>query len=222
MDINELNNELNIKIKEVYKSVLKKKHVKITFDVPTDHIQESITVEHTGMYFNIHKHNFFTTKLCLNDKYLKFISKNVKTQLKTEFKDALISQQVSLIKNDLGLKYVFLKKIYGDILIEKNILTEQGIMNFNAIIIELPIEEYNKFSYYAKYIYKLNQLETLNNELNITQDFKIVFDDDQMTNDIFKNIYNNLGSIISPDDDDDFDDDDFDEDNFDEDNPNNK
>jgi hypothetical protein len=76
-------------------------------------------------------------------------------------------------------------------------------MNYNAIIIELPNEEYDKFSYYAKYIYKLNQLEMLNNELEITQEFKVVFDDDQMTNDFYKNIYKNLGGIISPDDDED-------------------
>jgi len=219
MDINELNNELNIKIKEVYKNILKKKHVKIIFDVPEETIAESITVEHSGLYFNIQKRKVFNKHILLNSKYQKFISKKVKLQLESEFKGALIGQQVSLIKNDLGLKYWFLSKFYGDLLVEGDILTHSCSMNYNAIIIELPIEEYDKYSYYAKYIYKLNQLEILNNELEITQEFKVVFDDEQMTNDMYKNIYENLSGIISPDDDDEDDDegflDDYDDEDYD-------
>ena len=71
-------------------------------------------------------------------------------------------------------------------------------MSYNAVIITLDEKEYQRLSYYSKYVYKLKQLYKLNNELGISQDFNIIFDDDIIAKQMHDELYDTFKDIIEP------------------------
>ena len=71
-------------------------------------------------------------------------------------------------------------------------------MTYNDISINLTKIEFERLCYYSKYVYKLQQLQKLNTELNIEQEFNIIFDDDQAANNMYNNLYNSFKDIIEP------------------------
>lgn len=193
MDINKLDIEIINKAKEGYKSVLKRKDVSITFN-PIDHasnITESTTVKKN-------KHNFYLYKIKeemelmnINNRYYKFFS----TKLRIKLKKLSNEQRKKEIRRSIWYT-VFLVPFMGNRLriVKENI--EKYYVNYNGIIVDLTKLEYERFFYYAKYVYKLQQLYKLNTELNIQQEFSIIFDDDKSTFDLYNNFYDTFSDVI--------------------------
>ena len=193
MDINKLDIEIINKAKEGYKSILKRKDVNITFNPIDKHsnITESTTVKKN-------KHNFFLYKwkeemelMNINNRYYKFFS----TKLRIKLKKLSNEQRKKKIRWSIWYT-VFLIPFMGKRLriIIENI--EKYYINYNGIIVDLSKLEYERFFYYSKYVYKLQQLHKLNIELNIQQEFNIIFDDDKSTFDLYNNFYNTFSNVI--------------------------
>jgi hypothetical protein len=190
MNIDKLDLELSIKIKETFKEILKKIDCQITIDYSNNdlNIIELIKLEKINNIFLLYKKYEIEELIEINHKY-DFILKN---KLKTD--DNLLLK----LKN-ISKKWFFLKLFLGKIYKINKLKTYYYIMVYNSIIVELTKLEYDKLSYYSKYVYKLQQLLKLNNELNINQEFKIIFEDDIKQfnlNDKFEKNFNGIIKII--------------------------
>ncbi|MFW6225614.1 MAG: hypothetical protein ACOC3V_01480 [bacterium] len=216
MNINDLDSELSIKSKEILKKILKKPNVNITFEIPDDeNVLELVVIKHSFHNFLLYKEETNRYYTSINDKYLKFFT----PKLKSKLNKLDIDDKINLINKKYWF-YKILRPFLGKIYFEKEEEFFNYRLNYNSVIFNLSKIEYDRFMYYTSYVYKLHQLTLLNKELNIHQEFKIIFDDDKSISDLYKNINNNLKNIINPigddfdDDDDDFDDDDLDDDDF--------
>lgn len=189
MDINFVDAELNVKIKETFKYILKKNNVKISFNETETDINESTTI-------NLNEHNFILEKIInninyktINKKYQPFISNKV------------IKNLNKLSSNKIKKRYFYLlilQPFYGNLLLEQNYEFTFYKMSYNSVVIDLTKLEYDRFNYYSKYIYKLQQLFKLNKELKINQKFNIIFDDDKAAYNMYNNLYNNFKDILEP------------------------
>lgn len=199
MDITQLDMELNTKAKETFKMVLKKPSVEIMFGLPNEmeNIAEMTTIRTEQHYFTLMKKIEDTELININQKYYSLIPSNVKSKLK----DLTMEQRKRLLTWKTWY-LVFFTPFYGKRFkthIER--LTMYRLI-YNAVVIDLTKLEYDRFFYYTRYVFKLQQLGKLNNELNIQQEFSIIFDDDKSAIDLYKNMYENFKDIIGPMDDD--------------------
>ena len=195
MDINELDIELTAKAKEIFKLILKDPGVDINFNVPDndDKVDEMTFVRLKGHNFILFKESYDSELLNINEKYYFFLSNKIKNKLK----DLSVENKLKLIKKKLWYLF-FLIPFFGRFC---NTKTEKVIsykLNYNSIIINLTKLEFDRFQYYSYYVFKLKQLYKLNKELNINQEFSIVFDDDKSAKDLYNNLYNNFKDIIQP------------------------
>ena len=195
MDITQLDIELNTKAKETYKTVLKKSNVEILFGIPNESemISEITTIRHGEHHFILSK-RFATSQLInINPVYYNMFS----TKLKIKLKKLTMEQRTKMIT--LKTWYLtFLIPFYG----KRYCVCEERIdfyrLTYNSVVMDLTKLEYDRFLYYTHYVYKLQQLQRLNQELNIQQEFSIVFDDDRTAIDLYKNMYDNFKGLIEP------------------------
>jgi hypothetical protein len=191
MNIEFLDTELNIKIKETYKAVLKKKNTAIIFDLPNEslNITESTKIENEFHHFNIYKLTIKNKYNNINKKYERLVKKGIKN----------LNQKDSEKKLFFYSKlYYLLKPFYGELYNVTERKIELYYVSYNAIILEITKMEYDRFMFYTKYMYKIQQLSKLNKELNINQEFNIIFDDDKAAFNMYNNLYKNFNSIIEP------------------------
>lgn len=206
MNINFIDTELNVKIKETFKIILKDKNTSITFDEPLDDIEESITIKLNNHIFIIEKYVTDVFYKMINEKYFPYIRKSI------------IDNSINLSTKQLRIKtfyLIILKPFFGDIVKNHKDVKIKHKITYNGITIDLTTLEFDRLCYYTKYVYKLQQLQKLNKELKIEQEFNIIFDDDQAAHKMYDNIYNTFKDIIKPFNDsklDDYEDDDDDDD----------
>ncbi|MFA5586050.1 MAG: hypothetical protein WDA02_05830 [Saccharofermentanales bacterium] len=195
MDISQIDLELNVKIREVFKEILKKTNVNIIFD---DIDLNSDIVESTKI--NNNEHNFCIQKIryklsdnIINDKYYKYINNKIKKNIsKLNYNDKINY----LYKKPFYLK--IFKLLYGDLIIKNKKYYFIYQITYNSITLDLTKVEYERFLYYTKYVFKLKQILNLNKELDIDQTFKIVFDDDKAAKEMYNDLYSNFSDIIKP------------------------
>lgn len=194
MNINDLDSELTIKSKEIFKKILKNTNVSITFEIPeNENVVEMVSVSYSYHNFLLYREVYDDEYLSLNDKYLKFFT----TKLKDKIKNLSIEEkEIFLSKKHFYIK--LLKPFLGKLFLIKNETNYNYRLNYNSVILSLTKLEYDRFLYYTSYVYKLKQLTLLNKELNINQEFTIIFDDDKSISDLYKNINENFKDIISP------------------------
>ncbi len=194
MDSNQLDIELYTKIKETFKIVLKKEDTDISFDEPNieDNVSEITNIINKNHNFILLKKYEESNLLNINSKYYSLISSDVKAELRfLNFYDKI----EYLNKKTWYLK--ILKPIYGNIF---NISIETSDVyrfSYNGIVTDITKIEYDRFLYYTHYVYKLQQLRKLNKELDINQDFSIIFDDDKVAHDLYRDMYENFKGIIN-------------------------
>lgn len=189
MDINFIDSELNVKIKETFKYILKKQNVKIIFNEPNDDIEESTSIKMDNHNFTIEKIVTNISYKMLNEKYYPLINKKLKDKM-----NSLSSREI-----ERKSFYLFIfRPFYGKIMLEKNDDFTHYKMSYNSVVIDLSKLEYDRFNYYSKYVYKLQQLIKLNKELKINQQFNIIFDDDKAAHQMYNDIYDNFRDIIEP------------------------
>jgi hypothetical protein len=195
MDISQLDIELNTKAKETFKIVLKKPNVEIIFGIPNEeeNITEITSVNNNNHYFTLMKKEEVSELMNINEKYYSFIPSGVKNKLKH-----MTMKQRRKFLNLKTWYLVFLTPFFG-----KRFKVDQEMLRmyrlvYNSVVIDLTKLEYDRFMYYTRYVYKLQQLQRLNNELNINQEFSIVFDDDKSAMNLYKDMYENFKGIIIP------------------------
>jgi hypothetical protein len=194
MDINNIDSELNIKIKEVFKMVLKKPDISIIFNEIEDNtdILQSISIYDDDHEFILQKLQYKLSNYKINEKYYPFLNKKIKNKIN----NLSLNDKINEIKKHKYL-YIF-KPIYGNIILKNNKYYFIYQITYNSITIDLTKYEFDKFIYYVQYVYKLQQILKLNKELNIDQNIKIIFDDDKAAQDMYNDMYNNLNDIIKP------------------------
>jgi hypothetical protein len=195
MDITQLDIELNTKAKETYKMILKKPNVEIIFGIPNieENIIEVTTIREGSHNFILIKKIENTELMNINEKYYNLISKNIKTKLKK-----LTMNERKKLLTWKTWYLVFFTPFFGKRFeIYEETLTMYRL-SYNSVVMDLTKLEYDRFLYYTRYVYKLQQLQRLNHELSIQQEFSIVFDDDKAANDLYKNMYDNFKGLIEP------------------------
>jgi len=193
MDLKNLDAELNVKIIESLKQILKKKDVIITFDIPNNELLEASNIVYKENSFRLVKIVIKDEINSLNKKYFKFIPKKIIDNTKD------LNQPQSIEYVMKKTKYLFfLRPFLGKKKIKKEISNISYRINYNNIIIELVKLEYDRLNYYTKYVYKLQQLHKLNFLLGINQTFNVVFDDDKIAMDMYNSMYDNLKDILKP------------------------
>jgi len=193
MDIHKLDAELNLKIIESLKEVLKDKEVKIIFDTPKGELLEGSSIQKENSLFRLVKREVFKEIRDLNPKYLKFISKKLLNTTKELNQPQAINYIIKKTKHLFFLRLFLGKKIRKT---RKPFIIYR--INYNNVIIELEKQDYDRLNYYTKYVYKLQQLQKLNHILGIEQSFNVVFDDDKIALDLYKSMYDNLSDILKP------------------------
>jgi hypothetical protein len=193
MDLQKLDAELNVKIIESLKETLKKKNVKIIFDIPINDILEASTIQLDKNNFKLIKKELYEEIKDLNPRYLKFIRKKLLNNTRELNQPQAIDYVIKKTKH-----LFFLKPFLGNKIKKTFISHIVYRINYNNIIIELDKQDYDRLNYYTKYVYKLQQLYKLNFILGINQTFNVVFDDDKIAMDLYKNMYDNLGDILKP------------------------
>lgn len=189
MDIGKLDTELNIKIKETFKIILKRKGSRLLFDyTKNNNIEELIKVENDIHFFTLEKIKKVNELQEVNHKY-DFILNRIKRK-KPEDK-------IKIIKK-LSKIFSFLKPFFGAMYRTTSFDQYFYNMVYNGVVINLNKVEYERFSYYTKFVYKAQQLSKLNNELGLSQEFEIVFDDDVIAKNIYIDMYQSLKGIIEP------------------------
>lgn len=202
MNINEIDSELFSKSKEIFKIILKKPDVEISFDQPNDYDDDynipdnvdDMTLVNQGNHNFILFKDFTIVELSMvNNKYYNILSKKRK-----EIIDKLPLDDKTKFFKRLGKYLFFLYPFFGKIIKREEEKKYSYKLNYNSVIINLSKLEYDRFCYYSSYVYKLKQLKELNSELNIVQEFTIIFDDDQTTYNLYKNISDSFKNIIGP------------------------
>lgn len=208
MNIKELDIELNVKMKESYKKLLKEKNVEIIFEtpIPGNPIIESIIVKNAKHYFFIRVENRVNWVEGLNEQYFPFLSDKMKKILL----NSSPKNKIKKLRIKFWWSFIFRYK-KGKLIKKIKHESKVFIMSYNAVIINISEIEYKRLSYYSKYVYKLQQLYSLNSELGISQNFNIVFDDDLISKQMHDSLYESFKGLIEPfdnkkndDDDDDF------------------
>jgi len=184
MNLNKIDIELNVKIIETLKYILKDINVNISLEIHNK-MDELFKVSLDGYAFMLYKSSTDLIRTKINNKYYKYVPKKVK-----KLSDDIIISYVN--KKRYSLLVPFLGQRF------KNESTKEYSynINYNNVIIELDELTYNKLSLYIKYVYKLKQLVTLNNKLGIKQEFNIILDDDIILHDMYNSFYKYFSNII--------------------------
>jgi len=193
MDLKNLDAELNVKIIESLKEILKKKDVTILFDVPDNGLLEGSTIIYKENNFRLVKSLIINEVDDLNPKYIKFISKKILKENREMNQPQAI---LNLMKKTKHL--FFLRPFLGKKIIKSKLRLIVFRINYNNVIIDLPKADYDRMNYYTKYVYKLQQLKKLNMILGIKQDYNVVFDDDLIAKNMYNSMYDNLKDFIKP------------------------
>ena len=193
MDIHQLDIELNAKIIEALRDVLRTKGVQIFFETPKGDMLEASNVNYKEHKFRLFKKMSENTAYELNRRYLPLISKKLIESVKD-----MSNKEASLTVKRKTWYLSVLTPFLGRRIRKKKEKETLYRVNYNNIIIELSKYEYDKLNYYTKYVYKIQQLEKLNRILGIQQTFTIVFDDDKIAKEMFRSMYDNLSDIIKP------------------------
>jgi len=193
MNINNLDIELNTKAKESFKSLLKKPNVEILFGIPTEDGLLT-TINESNHHFILIKNYINTELLNINEKYYNLLT----TELKTKLRELTMKEKTHLLKWKTWY-LLFLVPFHGKRFNVTKEKIERYKLNYNSVIMDLSKLEYDRFFYYTQYVYKLQQLQKLNKELNIQQEFSIMFDDDKSAKELYKNMYDNLKGLLGSD-----------------------
>jgi hypothetical protein len=193
MDLNKLDMELNVKIIESLKEVLKDKRVNIAFDIPNGDLLEGSLIILDDNNFKLVKKILINVVDDLNPKYLKIFKKRYLN--KTNGMNH--PQIIDYIKKHTTLLSL-LRPFLGKKIIKNELKTIYFRINYNNVIIDVKKEDYDRLNYYTKYIYKLQQLQKLNKLLKINHVYNVVFDDDKAAQDMYNSMYDNLGDILKP------------------------
>ena len=193
MDLNKLDAELNVKIIESLKEVLKNKDVDISFDIPNNEILEGTTIIYKLNNFRLIKKLVINKIDDLNPKYKFFI----RTKLIKNTEKMNQPQSIKYIKRKTKILF-FLRLFLGKKIIKDELRSIIFRINYNNVIVDLQKVDYDRLNYYTKYVYKLQQLHKLNKTLGIKQTFNVVFDDDKAAMNMYNSMYDNLGDIIKP------------------------
>jgi hypothetical protein len=189
MDIGKLDGELNLKMKEAYKAILKKNGTRLTFDYSKTKFEELVKVENEIHYFTLEKTKKVNELMETNHKYDFILNRLLKRKN---------PERRTIIMKRLNILLFFLKPFMGSVYKTTPYDTFSYIMVYNGIVIELSKIEFERCVFYAKYIYKVQQLSKLNSELGIAQDFTVIFDDDVEIKKIYVEMYNDLKGILEP------------------------
>lgn len=193
MDLRKLDGELNVKIIESLKEILKIKSVDITFEIPSGDILEGSSITHDNHDFSLIKRLVVNPIEDVNTKYMKFISKKVIAATD----EMSQPQAIEHIKKKTW--YLFLlRPIFGKKIRKVDLQIATFRINYNNVIIDLTKEDYDRLNYYTKYVYKLQQLYRLNGILGVTENFNVVFDEDVAAQNMYNSMYDNLKDIIKP------------------------
>ncbi len=193
MDLKNLDAELNVKIVESLKEILKIEDTLITFDKPSEEILEASNIFSDENSFKLIKKLVINEVDDINIKYKRFI-RNKTINSTNEMNQP---QSVNYIKKKT--KYLFfLRPFLGKRIVKNEIRSIVFRLNYNNIIIDLKKIDYERLNFYTKYVYKLQQLHKLNAVLGIEQQFNVVFDDDNLAKNMYTSMYTDLGDIIKP------------------------
>lgn len=193
MNLNNVDNELNSKIVEVFKIILKKQEVNILFEQNNlPQYDEMTHVSDNGHFFSLYSHKEEILVNELNYIFYKILPKKIKNKY-TNLTDSELIAYVNSNKY-----YKLLIPIFGKIIYKKILIIPHYKINYNNVVIELDKLNYDKLMFYTKNVYKLQQLYKLNKELNIEQNFTIVFEDDKNKNELYSTFYINFKDIIKP------------------------
>jgi len=193
MDLKNLDAELNVKIIEAIKEILKNIDIKILFDVPNKEVLEASTLLLNDTHFKLIKGLVISEIDDLNPRYLKFIRK----KLLNNTRELSQPQAIDYIKKRTKHLF-FLKPFLGKKLIKTEISTLIYRINYNNVIIDITKLDYDRLNYYTKYVYKLQQLYKLNHILGINEKFNVVFDDDNIAKEMYNSMYDKFKDILKP------------------------
>lgn len=193
MNLNNVDNELNSKMIEVFKIILKKQEANITFEQNNQSQYDELTrVSENEHVFSLYSHKEEILINELNYNFYKILPKKIKSKYTNLTDSDLINDVVS------KKFYKLLIPILGKIYYKKSLKIQHYKINYNNVVIELDKLNYDKLLFYTKNVYKLQQLYKLNKELNIEQNFTIVFEDDKNKNELYSTFYINFKDIIKP------------------------
>lgn len=178
MGIDDIDNDLYNKMDEVFKIILRDKSTKISFE-PVDNKDDLL--ELTVVSLNEHNFKIYALgdviiKDTLSEKYKKFHSK--------------------LVTNKWFLLCMI--PFLGNPITKSKTIIKSYRIFYNNIIFEMEKSKYDKMMYYIKYVFRVQQLLNLNNVLGIKKKFDIIFDEDEVASDFFKEFYENFKDIIKP------------------------
>lgn len=193
MNLNNVDNELNSKMIEVFKIILKKQEANITFEQNNQSQYDELTrVSENEHVFSLYSHKEEILINELNYNFYKILPKKIKSKYTNLTDSDLINDVVS------KKFYKLLIPILGKIYYKKSLKIQHYKINYNNVVIELDKLNYDKLLFYTKNVYKLQQLYKLNKELNIDQKFSIVFEEEKNKNDLYSTFYINFKDIIKP------------------------
>lgn len=193
MNLNNVDNELNSKMIEVFKIILKKQEANITFEQNNQSQYDELTrVSENEHVFSLYSHKEEILINELNYNFYKILPKKIKNKYTNLTDSDLINDVVS------KKFYKLLIPILGKIYYKKSLKIQHYKINYNNVVIELDKLNYDKLLFYTKNVYKLQQLYKLNKELNIDQKFSIVFEEEKNKNDLYSTFYINFKDIIKP------------------------
>lgn len=193
MNLNNVDNELNSKIVEVFKIILKKQEVNILFEQNNlPQYDEMTHVSDNDHFFSLYSHKEEILVNELNYIFYKILPKKIKNKYTDLTNSELITYVIS------NKYYKLLIPLFGKIIFKKILIIQHYKINYNNVVIELDKLNYDKLMFYTKNVYKLQQLYKLNKELNIEQNFTIVFEDEKNKNELYSTFYINFKDIIKP------------------------
>lgn len=184
MDINRIDTELNVKMIETLKYILRDMSVNISFELHNN-IDELYNISLGEYNFKLYRYSENLTKYKINEKYYKIIPKKVKKKSEDE-----------IIKYISKIIFNILVPFLGERFETVTDRIESYKLNYNNVIIELNKLTYERLSLYTNNVYKLKQLSTLNKKLGIDQTFNIILDDDIILDEMYKSFYNYFKDII--------------------------
>ena len=191
MGFNNIDNELNVKIFEIFRLILKSESVTIIYEDIIDN-EEIIYISQDENLFKLCKYSNTDTIKYVNEKYYNLLSKTIK-------KENISLTNENLIKYVSDIKFFkLLNFLFGDVILEKNNNIYEYNINYNSIILPLDKPKYDKLMYYVQYTYKIQQLRKLNKTLKIEQTFNIFFEEEVISKDLYDSFYEYFKDIIKP------------------------
>lgn len=192
MGFTNIDNELNVKIFEIFRLILKDEDVKIVFEEPIGNILVMNTISKGNHLYKIYKYSKPEIVKGVNYKYYKLLNKKIRNE-----NNALSSNK--LINYVSNIKYFkFLKYFLGNSILEFNNNIYMYNINYNGVVLPIDKANYDKLMYYIEYTYKIQQLRKLNKTLNIEQTFNIFFEEEVIPKESYDTFYEYFKGILKP------------------------